>query len=43
MNLSLKTATPYVLLGVIVIGVFGGIRLNEILRRAKTAPPAKTA
>jgi hypothetical protein len=43
MSLSLKTATPYILLGVIVIGVFGGIKLNEILHRAKTVPPSKTA
>lgn len=41
MNLSLKTWTPYVLLAIIALGVAGGLKLNEVVNKAKTIPPVK--
>lgn len=41
--LSLKTATPYLLILCVGLGVFGGLKLNEMVNNAKTIPPAKTA
>lgn len=41
MNLTFKSGALLAL--VIAVGVFGGLKLNELANKAKTVAPAKTA